>query len=91
MLFFLPSPCGQLPKSEICDKSQPLKAEARLPFQVLKGATRMLIAIMIANIVLWSGVIIGLLIVMGRREAVLEARLAHLEAALADEENPQQG
>lgn len=51
----------------------------------------MLTAIMIANIILWSGVITGLLIVLGRREAVLEAHLAHLEAALADEESPRQG
>ncbi len=51
----------------------------------------MLIAIMIANIILWSGVITGLLIYLGRREAALEAQLAHLEATLAAEEKTPQG
>lgn len=57
---------------------------------ITERANFMLIAIMIANIILWSGVISGLLIYLGRREDALEARLAHLEATLAAEESPQQ-
>jgi hypothetical protein len=51
----------------------------------------MLIAIMIVNIILWSVVIAGLLLVVGRSERALDAQLARLDAAFADSDRPQGG
>lgn len=49
----------------------------------------MLITIMILNIILWSFVITGLLLMLGRGEAALDAQLARLDAGLADSDRPQ--